>query len=185
MFTIGFIGTRDGMTEIQRHTVLGLVLSANSRYETKIRGAHGDLIGADVQFHGICAYVGAPIVIRPPIIDSWRAWLGTERAIKLGSEFEGWPEIEVIHEPDDPFCSRRRIIAVSDVMIAAPVSSAEAEKGVTWAGIRQARRTRPQKPVFIVSPEGHIFVEQWTFLEKAPKWWELGGVEVLFSADNR
>ena len=185
-FTIGFTGTREEMTEIQYRTVLGLVLSSHIHYETYIRGAHGDCLGADVQFHEICAYVGIPIIIRPPIIDSWRAWLGTEKAVRTEEEFDGLPEIEKIYDPDDPFCRNRRIISDSGVVIAAPRAGYSVEPGMTWQTIRQIRRMRPQTPVFIVSPAGEVLVEQWTFLDRNHEWWEmLDDIEVTFDENHR
>ena len=185
MFTIGFTGTRHGMTETQFEVVQCLVQSAHIRHGTYIRGVHGDCLGADIQFHEICAFVGIPIILRPCIIDKWRAFLGTDEAVRLPEEFDGRPRISKIHVPDDPFCRNRRIVADSHVMIAAPITPSEQPRGGTWQTIRQSRKFKPPKPMFIVSPRGSVRVEQGTLLKDVHRWWELPDIELEFDGEHK
>ena len=76
--TIGFTGTRRGMTQRQIERVTELI----AKHEPKVV-RHGDCIGADAQFHEIClASVWCDIIIHPPSNPSARAYC--EGAIRHG-----------------------------------------------------------------------------------------------------
>ena len=65
LMRIGFIGTRQGMTERKKIAVRDLLAS----YAGAILH-HGDAVGADAEAHDIALAVGCAIVIHPPAIDT-------------------------------------------------------------------------------------------------------------------
>jgi len=65
LMRIGFIGTRQGMTERKKIAVRDLLAS----YAGAILH-HGDAVGADAEAHDIALAVGCAIVIHPPAIET-------------------------------------------------------------------------------------------------------------------
>lgn len=148
---IGFTGTREGMTEAQSSRVDALVDELLGE-ETGHRVIHGDAIGADAEFHDLMMeyreYDGQPenrvsISIMPAV--------HPDRAHKQAPA-----PGDTIEEPDhDPIRRNKRIVASSDVVIAAPSGTTEIKRGSgTWATIRHARATGV--PLYIVHPDGEV-----------------------------
>lgn len=145
MAVIGFTGTRRGIT-IQQAASLHLQLSALARYFQAqgrgARGLHGSCVGADASFDRACARLGLGTVCIPGTIDgkSDHRWLAKTAAVEL--------------EPPTPTLQRnRRIIELSDVMLACPDGEERMRSG-TWSTIRKARRAR--KHGMIVMPSGKV-----------------------------
>lgn len=141
-FTIGFTGTRHGMTADQEFVITELVLEDGALPGTPSIARHGDCVGADVQFHRICRDAGSIwIVGHPPDNDSQRAFC----------EFD-----EIM--PPKPYIARNHTIVDNcDVLIAAPHQRKEIRRSGTWATIRYARKQDRQ--LYIVLPQGKVIQE--------------------------
>jgi hypothetical protein len=146
--SIGFTGTRHGMTVEQLRT-LEWLLDELARTEPVFAAHHGDCVGADAQFHDLLADLTGDhtihIVVHPgPAYDTAR------QAGRVG------------HERRDPLPHLMRnhnIVTESTVVIAAPRELDE-QRGGTWATIRMARRAG--KPLAIVHPRGRVLErERW------------------------
>lgn len=131
MTTLGFTGTREGLTAVQNETL---------RYEVRRRPPdlfrHGDCIGADETAHGIVRVVtDARIIGHPPTKSVLRAYCECDHLM-----------------PERPYLDRNKdIVNMSDEMIACP-DGPEGQRSGTWSTVRYAVRQR--KPVTIIYPDG-------------------------------
>lgn len=134
--SIGFTGTRDGMSAPQTIMVSQFLMELNPA-----EAHHGDCIGADAQFHDLIVNnnMAVKIVIHP---SDHRL-----RAYRLGNE--SW-------DPKDPLERNRDIVACADVMIAAPKNKKSRIEtpggGGTWFTINASLKAK--KRVVIVYPDG-------------------------------
>ena len=129
---VGFTGTREGMTDQQRATVLRLLSKELLDAEWL---HHGDCIGADHQAGQIAIFCGVKQHAHPPTSDRLRAWTLADRTDK-----------------PLPYLERNRaIVDATDILIAAPRGPEEQRSG-TWSTVRYARKVG--KPVIIVWPDG-------------------------------
>lgn len=132
--TVGFTGTRNGMTKEQAMSVIRIVDSL-----TVTHAVHGDCVGADADFHTICEEFGLEIGIRPCTYENMRANCDA-------------PELD---EPKRPMQRNRDIVADADVMIACPPNYEKIKSGSgTWATIGFAQKAN--KRLFIVFPDGTV-----------------------------
>lgn len=132
---VGFTGNRLGMTDSQMLWLYEYLGKAKEFH-------HGDCIGADAQAHVIAESLGIWIVVHPPTD-------GRLRANCRGSE----------SRDPAPYLERdARIVAETEVLIAAPSGETEQLRSGTWATIRMARRR--QLPHIIVFPSG--VAEMWS-----------------------
>lgn len=120
---VGFTGTRLGMSNKQKQTLVDLLEQLHNRGARYFH--HGDCVGADAEAHDIAVSVGFEIVGHPPIIEDLRAfkrcdYMRTER-----------PYILRNHD----------IVDEVDYMIAAPYSDKEVRRSGTWATVRYAKDT--------------------------------------------
>lgn len=132
MSTLGFTGTRDGMTFAQMLTVAHMVERCDELH-------HGDCVGADFDAHRLAMHHQKRVVIHPPDNDRLRArcW---------ANEFRD----------EKPYLDRNRdIVDESDVLIATPKETCEG-KGGTWYTVRYARKVG--KEVNVVWPNGSVTV---------------------------
>jgi hypothetical protein len=129
---IGFTGTRKGMTDTQRNSVVALLAVLECK-----QGHHGDCIGADAEFHDLLGRRNAVRIVHPPID-------GTHRANVAHYEF--------IHPPKTHFARNRDIVIATSVLIGAPCELIEQPRGGTWYTIRYA--IKQGSPVYIVWPDG-------------------------------
>jgi hypothetical protein len=130
---VGFTGTSRGMTEAQR-----LAVAAVLRGLTGVEaGHHGDCVGADAEFHALCAELHITVVIHPPADPKKRAWCQGSRL-----------------EPEKPHPDRNHdIVNATDILVAAPAEPAgERLRSGTWATVRYARKRG--RPIVIVRPDG-------------------------------
>jgi hypothetical protein len=136
---IGFTGTRYGMTEVQRASVIALV----EEFEpVGIEGHHGDCIGADREFHYAVVLCGGRVVLHPPTNPDHRAYC-------------------MAHEtrPEFPYMRRNKnIVDAVELMIAGPCEMREQERGGTWRTIQLARKAK--RPLLIVWPDGRVTEER-------------------------
>lgn len=128
--TVGFTGTREGMTKPQQHRVAGILCWIGVTHFM-----HGDCVGADEQSHDLARMVGARIRVHPPIESGLRAHCRAD-----------------VTAPARPYLDRNRdIVDNCRVLIAAPAGPETLRSG-TWATVRYARRIG--KPVIVVMPDG-------------------------------
>lgn len=144
--TIGFTGTRQGMTHAQREKVRELLCDLlEGHVAADVLAVHGDCVGADADFARIAIDLGLDVCIRPCTVEGLRAHTN-------GREIE---------RPKAPMQRNRDIVADATVMIACPfarVTSRRQEKGGTWATIGFTRRAK--KPLHIVWPDGEVTRER-------------------------
>lgn len=142
MIHIGFTGTRHGMSPAQLTSVRdGLLTLAMHCYGPKnIVAHHGDCIGADEDFHGICREIGVNIHVHPPVFDALRAFCA------------GYDVIS----PAKPYAQRNRdIVDEATHMLAVPRNVCALEprgRGGTWQTVALAERAK--KPLVIVFGNG-------------------------------
>lgn len=146
--SIGFTGTRYGMTDAQADVVRLIVaqlVKQTTPFErqcaTKFEAHHGDCIGADAQFHAIVRpFPNSWIVGHPGPAD--------DVARQAGCVFD-------LRMPSLPHMKRnRKIVDASNVMIAAPLEDFEQTNGGTWKTIGMARRFR--RLLAIVGRSGNV-----------------------------
>ena len=134
MTHVGFTGTSRGMTLPQ------LAACRDILKRCRIEGAesfhHGDCVGADSEAHDIAIALGYRIVLHPPLDIKARAFRSAS-AVQAALPY---------------LLRNRQIVYVSDVLVAAPATSAETLRSGTWATVRYARRAG--KPIYVLSPKG-------------------------------
>lgn len=130
--SIGFTGTRDGMTEAQKTTLASLLREHSGEFH------HGDCLGADAQAHDLAKAAGLEPVAHPPLISALRAYKQTNK----------------VYEPADYLQRNREIVDETTVLFATPKEFEEQPKGGTWYTIRYAKK-RGRIPVVIL-PDGRI-----------------------------
>jgi len=137
--SVGFTGTRAGMTRAQRDKVktlleLGYPLEAH----------HGACIGADAEFHALAGDIKLRRIIHPPIIRTQQMGMAD-----LTSNDKVLPTAEYIER-------NHAIVDQSDYVIATPGTAHEVRRSGTWATIRYAKAQR--KPLVVIFPDGTVEV---------------------------
>lgn len=134
MTTVGFTGSRRGMTPKQR-----MVFTKTIKHLAPTLFVHGDCLGADEQAHEIVrAETGARIRIRPTHFSRLRAHCEGDEVL-----------------PTRPPLDRNQdIVDDCEVLVATPASVQEVSRSGTWATIR--RGWKAEKRVIIVFPDGSI-----------------------------
>lgn len=120
---IGFTGTHQGMTLVQKKSVTKILKNISVILEVH----HGDCIGADEDFHNICVYLNIPIIIHPPIKDKARAFCKNYYQIR---------------EPKDYIVRNHDIVDETDLLIACPKGFKEELRSGTWTTVRYARKVK-------------------------------------------
>jgi len=134
--SIGFTGTRKGMTDTQKQTVHGLLNAWKGDYDN-VTTHHGDCLGADAEFHEIARNLGLFVYIHPPTDD------------KLQAHCVG----DYTYTPKHYLTRNAHIVDDSHVLVAAPASMRDITGG-TWWTIRNARLKG--REVHVIDPEGGI-----------------------------
>jgi hypothetical protein len=148
MLTIGFTGTRHGMTDAQKDQVDKYMDQWIQKTDDLVMVRHGCCEGADEDFTVICNYIGFPpvgIVAHPPIIQEWLS----NRAMLL-SHYRKRPRNYLLRN--------RNIVYASDRILATPREYESEQKGSgggTWYTIRYARSLN-NKPLYIILPDGKV-----------------------------
>lgn len=141
--TIGFTGTRQGMTAVQYDAALTVMRRLCDGRRVEVH--HGDCIGADDELHGIASELGCVVVVRPGI-NPPHLCAGCRGAIR--------------HDPESNMTRNRYIVAAADLMLAAPSSRPIGGvgnmqvRGGTFATIRMA--IRASKPLLAIWPDGLV-----------------------------
>lgn len=147
MLSVGFTGTRQGMSEAQSAAVSDL-LSETLAPVAELH--HGDCIGADTEAHAIALNHDIPVILHPPEVPKFRAW-------NTGA---------AEYRPPLPYLVRNHaIVDETHILIAAPLN--HEGNGGTWATIKYARSKR--KPIAMITPAGSI---EWDYFA-----WLLAGLE--------
>lgn len=139
MTTIGFTGTRQGMTHLQKQMVKTLLVMY-----PPTEAHHGDCIGADAEFHKIiCDKTSASIMIHPPTNPKLRAFCTADET--CGDKI--YPKKSYLVRNHD-------IVNPSSIVIATPKELLNKWRSGTWATIRYARKRNKQ--IFIIFPDGTV-----------------------------
>ena len=141
--TLGFTGSRRGMTSRQRSMVRNLVQELEPDAV-----CHGDCMGSDEEFHEIVIAGTKAHVFLYPGHDKHGE--SPTRAYCDG------PVGRLTIFPLKPYLVRDGdIVKVSDAMIATPHQDHEVRRSGTWATIRRAREYK--KTLYIVFPDGQVW----------------------------
>lgn len=143
---VGFTGTREGMTESQKHSFRSVMIhsSVNEFH-------HGDCVGADADAHTIirrCTM--ADIHVRP----------GDRSDYAAGC-------IGDMNYDGKPYLKRNNDIVLScDVLVATPNSNEEIKRSGTWYTVRKARVNK--RTIVIIWPDGSVEIEQGKYQDWKP-----------------
>lgn len=133
----GFTGTREGMTEDQKATVMALLDDP-----AVVEVHHGDCVGADNDFDAIARRQRVGRVIHPPSDNRLRAYCTSE----------------IAPMPEKPYLDRNRdIVDACTALIATPKEYTPQGKGGTWYTVGYARLQG--KKVVIVWPDGSTLID--------------------------
>lgn len=141
---IGFTGTRHGMTDDQRITVMVVLRDlAGDSQPLDVTAHHGDCVGADSDFHDVCKWGGYWMVGHLPI----------------DSEHRAFCTFDETRLPLKHMQRNAQIVKAADVMLACPYEMTEQERGGTWRTIGMTRKAG--KPLAIIWPDGSVTKERW------------------------
>lgn len=143
---LGFTGTREGMTNVQRESVAEFL-----RQRRPTEAHHGDCVGADSEFHD-AALLFDPN--SPPHISSHPCNLKKYRAYRHANSQ---------HPVKSPKERNWDIARASDHLLAAPRLTQSEPRSGTWQTIRFMLSLR--KPVTVVWPDGTT--QEWGFTSLA------------------
>lgn len=134
--SVGFTGTRTGMTQNQKLRLASILCELASRYSI-YAFHHGDCIGADEQFHDIVLMLfnKPTVILHPCNLKSQRAFCTDENNPKATLRF--------FHHEDvfpPPLVRNKEIVQNIDFLIAAPATAKEQLRSGTWATIRYLNR---------------------------------------------
>lgn len=133
---LGFTGTREGMTDVQRERVAQLLFD-----ERPAVVHHGDCVGADSQFHD-----SALLLPVPPRIETHPCTL---------TKFRAYRKADVVHPVKPPRNRNQDIARSSDHLIAAPLMMpALSPFSGTWQTVRFMLGFK--KTVTVVWPDGSV-----------------------------
>jgi len=139
MRSIGFTGTKRGMTSKQRGRVDSILRQIVQR--GPLTAHQGDHIGCDCDFAGLCRMVGRDkimLVSHPPSDSHSRAFYPCDAERSPAG-----------------FAERTRaIVDESDLLIACPRQQGEEGRGGTWAVVGYAKAKG--KRVIIIRPDGKV-----------------------------
>lgn len=145
--SIGFTGTRKGMTDQQKQSFREL-LKELARDDFRFEFHHGCCLGADAKATDIAdrMYYSSTIIAHPSDLKG----MTSELALN-------WSQV---HHPAKPPLDRNKdIVNASDMMIACPENAEEQLRSGTWATVRYCRKVG--KPLAIVLPGGEVVKERW------------------------
>lgn len=134
--TLGFTGSRFGMSEAQQQRV-----NAAIAHLRPSQFRHGECQGADFQAHLLAwAFGDVKFVLHPPVET------GLVQRCTIGRITRMAPEPYLVRN--------RRIVDACDVLLGAPAEEQEQVRGGTWSTVRYARAQG--KTVYVVLPSGRV-----------------------------
>lgn len=139
MITVGFTGTRNGMTPQQHFSVRHLLTGFLERDAVTL--VHGDCVGADAEVHAIALELRE---LRGPVrIEILPCDFPNMRAHCQGGH---------VHPVTTPFRRNRTIVDFASVILAAPATADEQPRGGTWYTVRYSRKVG--RRIYVVAPDG-------------------------------
>lgn len=144
IMTIGFTGTRNGLTLAQLHALTIILDEAEDRC-----CRHGGAIGADSQFNELARRSYKYVIIHPSDVLH-------QRGDKLFCD--------ECHEPKPPIDRNRDIVDASNYLIACPATMQEEQRSGTWMTVSYTIKLG--KPVVIVWPNGVTEWRGWPEVER-------------------
>lgn len=136
--TVGFTGTRSGMSDKQKKEVIDYLCDI-ADFNSIDAVLHGGCIGADQDFHEIC---GGDVIRE--------VYPGYSAKDKDSLVYRGtFEDASIVHEPQTHFKRNRDIVDRCDILIATPYNNVK--RGGTWYTIDYAKKT--DKPVIILTRE--------------------------------
>ncbi len=128
---LGMTGNRNGITNEAKAVLIDFI---NNNKIDEIH--HGDCVGADKDFHDVCAEHKLKIVIHPPNDAKMRAFCVADVIL-----------------PEQKYLDRNHnIVDDADVLIAFPSTKKETVRSGTWGTIRYARKKKKQ--IIVVFSDG-------------------------------
>ena len=140
MFTIGFTGTREGMTPKQKELVVNRILEFIELYGL-CRAVHGACIGADDEFGFITFNQKCTVVLRP----------GCDR--EGNTSMRGVSPFDLEHPAEHYLTRNVKIVDDCDVLLACPKENTEQNYGGTWATIKYARKVKKPTEIYWPNPK--------------------------------
>lgn len=138
--TIGFTGTREGLTPIQGDILYGYMHALDAPKQV-FSFHHGCCVGADAQAHAFARRLGWWVFIHPPKDPKYQAM--------LTGEFRRMPE-------EHYMLRNVNILNAVELLIACP-KGPEAKRSGTWATVRYAREKMGSRLKYVVIwPDGLI-----------------------------
>jgi len=126
----GFTGTRNGLRNSQKNSIIHQ-LQNEINIGNDIEVHHGDCIGADNDFHDICANLilknpnsKIKIVIHPPTDNKLRAYCKSNSVCKEKTYLE----------------RNKDIVDNTEILIGCPYDNEEKLRSGTWSTIRYAKK---------------------------------------------
>lgn len=147
---VGFTGTRQGMTNLQKAVVIDLLFKT----QTEV-AHHGGCIGADIDFDEICW------TFRP------RSIITVIHPSNLRNQQGRWRIASYAYPEKPPLDRNKDIVNESDFLIATPKEYKEILRSGTWATIRYARKQK--KPLYTIYPNGSIQSQNLEQLKRGTK----------------
>ena len=154
--SVGFTGTRNGLTDVQKQSLAALIGSIYICSD-KLEAHHGDCVGADAQFHDIVESNGGwRIYIHPPIINKYRAHKKSPYILERKLYLE----------------RNKDIVKLSDIVIVCPKQNKKPVRGLggTWWTYQHAKYLSfdrkdyygirdNRKDIFIIYPDGRTVLD--------------------------
>lgn len=126
-----FTGTQGyrgrGMNQQQQGTIWARLQAIHSRHPYDLVIHHGGCVGADYQFHTMCLWLGAKVIVHTGHIVEKRA----PCKVILG-------QVTVL-EPEDTIKRNERMVRLGSELLAAPSGMTEIRRSGTWMTMRRAR----------------------------------------------
>lgn len=151
MTTIGFTGTRHGMSVRQKHR-LCRELTPLLTQDSRARFLEGDCVGADEEAAALAKFIDArTCVIALP---------------GPGMTMRAYAPADEVRPIKTHFARNRDIVKECAVLLACPGEMTEQARGGTWYTINYAKKVG--KPVRILWPDGSMTYHSAETLEKTP-----------------
>lgn len=142
--SIGFTGTRSGLSEKQREALRFFLKTLRASSTGRLTFLHGGAIGADTEADAIAAELHFLRNVYPVTdrADAWLARMNTESTIIKVSV--GLPPLE----------RNRSIVVLCDHLIVFPKELTVQARGGTWMTFRYAKKIG--RPFTVLLPDGNV-----------------------------
>jgi hypothetical protein len=149
LFTVGFTGTRDALTDAQRSRLKLFIKNLAPEVE---QFRHGGCVGADWEFHELVAELrdqnNCEIYVHPSSIYYREYWAADwEYPRNVPGHF-------TVLSQRPPLERNKDIVQRSDMIIACPGTQANVLRSGTWSTIRYAQELKRSGYVFLPSGQG-------------------------------